>query len=632
MSVVDGLLHRLRVLFRGETYAREQEREVRFHLELESLAQTQAGRAQRDAEIKARHAFGNVSYWREEMRQMTSLAALDRLRQNLSYAARGLRRTPGFSLAVIATIALGAGLNATMFSLLDRVLVRPPAGVSAPLQLRRLYLDPGYAVTQRGSHVFPFFSYPNFRALRDAVTGTELIAYTHADSLGLGDGGAVTAHVSYVSPNYFSSLGVRAVTGRVFGSDEAAIDAPTPVMVVSERLWRSGFGADPAILGRVMTLGRMRVTIVGIVPAAFAGLDISGTDAWLPLNTYGGGVLSGPPWYTGGGNYLTVIARPHDAASEADLKARGALAIRAVESELRGKPDRTLVLTGSIIEARGPGEEATELTLSTRIAGVAAIVLLIACANVATLLLVRATRRRQEIAVRRALGASQLRLYEQLLVESLLLALLGGAAALVLATWGGAALRTLLFPRIHWVEGTIDVRVATFIAAIVAVVGLVAGLVPASTAARSDVMNALRAGATEGAYRRSLVASVLLAFQAALCVVLVVGAGLFIRSFANVRSIDVGFDPNGIVFAGLSSSPDKRWGADATPLLAQSAAALRSMPGVKGTALASPPPMGGYAVTRLYRPNGDSLFRIGNDFPAYTTVTPDYFATVGIRS
>jgi predicted permease len=628
MSLLDGVRHRLYVLLRGEAYARDQAREVRFHLELEALARALPGGD--DAELEARRAFGNIGYYREEMRMMTLLRIIDRLRQSTSYAIRGIRRTPGFSIAVIATVALGVGLNTSMFSLLDRLLLQPPPGVTDPGSVRRLYIDPGYAVTDRGSHVFPHFSYANYRTVREAFRSGDLAAYTKADSLGL-DG--VTAHLSYVSSNYFSLMGVRPVAGRTFGSDEAAIETPTPVIVISERLWHAGFASDSNILGRTLRMGLLRVTVVGIIPAAFKGADLSAADAWVPLNVFDGGRLSGGnPWYkNGGGNYLTVIARLAPRASEADLSGRGGVAVRQIETQRTGKPDASKLLLGPIIEARGPAEEASELSLSTRIAGVALILLVVACANVATLLLVRATRRRREIAVRCALGASRIRLCEQLLVESLLLAILGGLAALVLGSWGALFLRKLLFPGVNWVGGIVDWRAAGFVGLIVAAVGVVTGIAPAAAATNPDVMNAMRGGSTNGAYRHSISASILLAFQAAFSVVLLVGAGLFIRSFANVRAINVGFDTNRLVWAGLASAPDQQWGPETTPLLAQAAEAIRSVPGVQSTALASPPPMSGFAVTPIYRQNGDSLFRIGNEFPAFESVTPSFFETAGVR-
>jgi predicted permease len=629
MSAFHGLLHRIRVLLRGESYAREQQRELEHHLELDAAAHHDESDDER--QIAIRRAFGNVSYYREEMRAISALAWLDRLRQTVGYAARGVRRSPGFSLAVVITIGLGAGLNATMFSLLDRTLLRPPAGVDAPFALRRLYIDPGYSVTTHGSRVFGHFSYANYRAVADATPRAPALAYTPAESLAVNDG-AFTIHLSYASSNYFTLLGVRPMAGRVFGADEAPVESPTPVMVISERLWRSAFGSDPNVLGRPLRVGELRSVVIGIVGAEFSGLDLSASDAWMPLNMFDGGVIRGPAWYSnGGGNFLTVVARPRDASAESELGGRGALAIRSLREAITHDPDRSTMLTGPIIEARGPAEQPTELTLSTRIAGVAVIVLLIACANVATLLVVRGTRRQREIAVRRALGASNTRLYEQVIVESLLLAALGGVVAIGLSIWGGAFLRTLLFPGVHWVGGTFDWRVGAFVGASVLVVGIVAGFVPAANAAQPDVMNSLRAGTTEAAHRRSLASSALLSLQAALCVVLLVGAGLFVRSFDNVRSIDIGFDTDGLVFGSLSTTPQHRWGAEAIPSLEQAAAALRRMPGVRSTALALPPPMGGYAVTRLYRVDGDSLSRIGRDFPAYTSVSPEYFQTTGVR-
>jgi predicted permease len=633
MSALDGLVHRFRVLLHGEAYAREQQREVAFHLELETLERSHKGATILDAELAARQSFGNVAYYREEMRAMTSLAAVDRLQQNVAYAARGLLKAPGFAVAVITAIALGVGLNAAIFSLLDRVLLRPPAGVAVPGELRRLYIDPGYAVTSRGSHVFGHFSYANYRAVRDATPSGAVIVYSGPDSVGLGDAGAIVAHVSFVSPNYFSLLGVKALAGRTFDSTESAIETPTPVMLISERLWRGGFGADPKVLGRTVRMGQLQLTIVGILPAAFTGLELGAADTWVPLNMFDGGSLTGGrDWIqNGGGNFFTAVARVSPGANETEWRTREGYAVAAISEQLRGRPDSSKVLMGPIVEARGPAETPLELTLATRVAGVALIVLVIACANVATLLLVRATRRQREIAVRRALGASQARLFEQVLTESSLLALLGGVAALAFAAWGGVFLRRFLFPSVNWVGGVVDWRLLGLTGLVVVVVATTTGLAPATASMRAAVMNALRVGSTDAAHRGSRLSAALLASQAALCVVLLVGAGLFVRSFSNVCDIDLGFASSELIIASLPSSTEQRFGPEFAAPLADAAAALKLVPGVRSTALASVAPMAGMAFTRIYRPNGDSLFRIGDESPSYSSVTPDYFATANVR-
>jgi putative ABC transport system permease protein len=626
MSIVHGWMHRVYVLIRGERYAEEVRREMNFHRELDALAQ-------------GGNSLGNETYHRESVRETTVLAWLDRLERNVMYALRGLRRSPGFSATVIVTIALGVGVNATMFSLLDRLLLRPPPGVSAPNELRRVYNKPGYTVTPRGGNIVPRFGYPSFAAMQDAWRNpdantdatAQLIAFTSADSLGLGEAGETPVRVSFVSSNFFSVLGVRPIAGRTFGTEEAAIESPTPVMVISERLWRSTFGGERAVLGRRVRIGRLNLSVVGIAPGDFAGLAESAADAWIPLNNYGGTAISGDtPWYKSYGYSLTLAARLGRAANETELTTRANTALRALASSMRGRDSADLIL-GSIIEARGPAEKPSEIELTTRVAAVAVIVLLLACANVASLMLTRATRRAREIAVRRALGASRTRLYEQLLTESIVLAALGGVAAVLLATWGATALQRLLFPKSHWVGALVNWRVLGFSAAVVFVAGIAMGLAPALLSTRGDVVASLRAGATERGYRRSKLGAALLGLQAALCVVLLVGAGLLVRSRANVEAIDLGIEPSRIVFSGLGVSREKQYGSDITPVLAQVSEGMRGFPGVEATALATSAPMTGISFTTMFRPNGDSMTKIAGQYPTYTNVSVEYFKVAGIR-
>jgi putative ABC transport system permease protein len=250
---------------------------------------------------------------------------------------------------------------------------------------------------------------------------------------------------------------------------------------------------------------------------------------------------------------------------------------------------------------------------------------------VANLLSMRANRRRREIAVRQALGVSRWRLYEQVTAESLLLALIGGAAALLLGGWGGALIRKLLFPSVNWAGGAFDVRAVAFVAIASVVAGIIVGTAPAFTGSRIDIISSLRAGSLEGAYRRSTLGSILLVTQTALSIVLLVGAGLFVRSLVKVEGIDLGFDTPTLLFANLGVSPSQHFGPETQPAFERAANALRRVPGVERTALANVPPMGGFSGARLFRPNGDSVVSGDHDFPSYVSVAPDYFSTVGLR-
>jgi predicted permease len=630
MSLLDGLRHRFHVLARREHYADEIAREAQFHLELESLARSPNAVSGPDTEGAARKAFGNATYYREEVRRMTPLVWLDRFRQDLSYAKRGLGRSPGFTLAVVVTLGLGIGLNAALFSLLDQIFDRAPAGVASPGELRRLYMRLDHAVSTRGSHVARFFSYRDFAGIADAFAPNEVAIYTSGDSVSLAEARTV-AKLSYVSGNYFSLLGVRPEAGRFFDSAESRIDNPNRVLVISHALWERAFGSDQGVIGRRVQLNGQLYTIIGVAGQDFTGLDWDRVDVWTPASNLEGVSYDGKPWYVGrSGNYFSTIARLQGGTSEAVLVQKGAARIRALRS-VASRPDTsTTIMLGPIIEARGPAEQASELSISTRLAAVGIIVLLIACANVTNLLLLRMSRRRREIAIRHALGVSHGRLYEQVLLETLLLAGLSALAALMLAAWGSSALRHLLFPRIHWASAVMNGRVLTFLAVTALATGLVCGIGPATASSSPSLMNAIRAGSLESAYRGSRLRSTLVVAQAALCVVLLVGAGLFIRSLQNVQNIDIGYDAQEIAFAQVSAvKKDAVAGAQAA--LDQIATAMRSVPGVRSASLASLAPMMGLEGFRVYRRGADSVLHFGKEYPSKTGVSPDYFATVGIR-
>jgi predicted permease len=638
MSLLDAVRHRLYVLARGERYAREQEDELAFHLELDRQTR-QSGSEHADDDARAAvRAFGNRGYYREEMRNMTSLAWMDRLRQNTGYALRGMRRSPGFTAIVVVTLALGAGANGAMFSLVDRFLLRAPAAVADPGTLHRLYIDPGYAVSKHGSHVFGHFSYANYIAVRDAGRSVDpaigVAAYTPADSFGLGEHGELPVRASFVSSNYFEVLGLPAMVGRTFGADESGIDSPTPVIVISDRLWRDAFGARKDVVGSRARLGGAAYTVIGVAAPGFAGVDVSATDIWIPLNGFAAGALRATErlaWTaSGAGNYFAAVARIPLGAPTAEFAGRAASSLRALRTALTGKPDPSRLLTGPIIEARGPAEAPDELTVTTRVAGVSVILLIIACLNVATLLLVRARQRHHELAIRRALGVSRARLLEQLMTESLVLALFGGAIAVGVAEVVGRIVRRLLFPATSWPGAVVDQRVLGYVAVVVIIAGVLAALGPGLGAMRRDVMDGLRIGSSRGSGPRWRFGSLLLGTQAALSLVLLVAAALFVRSRSNVEQIDLGYDASRIVFGVLTRTPDNRWGPETTPRLALVANAMRSAPGVQGAALTSPAPMGGYAVQPVFRPTGDSLSRIGGDFPTYASVTPEFFHTAGV--
>jgi predicted permease len=628
MSLLDGLRHRLYVLRHGEAYSLETDRELRFHVELTHLAYK---RDTIDAELRARKTLGNATYYREEVRAMTPLSWIDRIRQDAGYAWRGLLRTPAFTLTVIATLGLGIGVNAAMYSFLDRVFVRPPAGVVGADAVRRLYLaSPDQA--SRGVPAYGSFTYGRVVALRERLGDTIPVAgYSPSGGTLIRVGESLdSVRQTFVTPEYFGVLRLQPTIGRFFAAEESVIADPRMVAVISEELWRRSFAASPSIIGRVIELKTRRFTVIGVAPRDFTGVEANRVDIWLPMSTFPVPPSNGRPWYQSGGNYFRMIARVETPALMTKLTAAGTAALRNNPLDLR--PDTTLsLLTGPLTEAGGPSKLDSNVAVSARIGAVAFIVLLIAYANVANMLMLRASSRRREIAVRRALGVSTPRLYGQLITESVLLGLLSSAVALLFAMWAGTALRRLLLPNVHWATAAVDMRVTAVTIGVAFVIGCIVGIFPAAMSASVRLSDALKLGAKHSSGGRSRrVQTSLLVLQAALSVILLVGAGLFVRSFDNVRSIDLGYDPDGLLTV-TSYVQDKSREPMVASSFAQMAERLRARPGVVAAAMSANVPMAGNMFSWLFVPGNDSAYRHPSGGPTINYVTPGYFEATGVR-
>jgi len=560
----------------------------------------------------------------------------EQVRQDAGYAWRGLRRSPGFTLAVVLVLALGLGANAAIFSVLDRVFLSAPAGVSAPQEIRRLYyIQPQSQFRAFGpaNGVNEWMDYPEYAAVRDAgESDAQFAAYTRPDSVETRIGNAIVpAMISYVTESYFTTLGVRPSHGRFFTADEDRVDVVSAAAVISEALWHRAFAGDSSVLGRQVRIADRMYSIVGIAPRGFDGIDLDRVDLWLSLGSLPPPPFWGPrPWYLGGFHVMRVIARVPSSVSERRLMAVASAAYRHVEQSAGVRDTTSTIITGPIVAALGPADRRQEVSISLRLAGVSLILLLIAVGNVANLLLVRSMRRRREIAIRRALGVSTARLCWMLITEGLLLSTLGAAAGVIIGTWGSLALRALLLPDIHWASDSHFSHLIAFTAIVSIVVGTFAGMAPALHAKGLDVMSALKAGVRSSLHRRVLTRSALTLGQVALSVVLLVGAGLFVRSLRNVRAIDLGFDSDGLVtiHAGYRDLARSR---EIWPALEGIATEMSRIPGVRGVAMGNAPMQGYGASNRLFLSGGDSMPKIDGMPPIDVLVSPAYFSTLGLR-
>jgi predicted permease len=648
MSRIQGI-HRLLHIERDRAGVdRAVDDELQFHFDMTMRDLMANGMSPDDARRETERRFGDLQRTRER------LATIDRSRidrerraewwsafaQDLRYAVRGLRLKPGFALAVIVTLGLGIGANATMFGIVDRLLFRPPAYLSTPDRAARLY----FARTSRGKeNVQSFTGYRPYLDLRENAKSFEAIAPFYWNNLPVGTGEATKEmKVAISGADLWRMFDVKPVIGRFFTEAEDVPPDGARVAVLSYAFWQTQFGGRNEALGTMLDIGPAKFTIIGVAPEGFNGFASDPVVAFIPVSAHmasnAWGRNAKNPWYaTYSMTWFEVFARRKPGVSveiaNADLSRATQLSYKKSIDE---NPNRTPIaiakphaLVGPVLRDRGPNE-GNDAKVATWLVGVAAMVLLIACANVANLLLARALRRRREIAVRIALGVGRARLLMQLVTESFLLAVLGGLAGLAIAQWGGAIMRRTLLDQADTGPSAFgDPRLLIFAASLTVAVGLLTGLAPVFQTRREDVSSALKSGAREGHVHRSRLRVALLVGQAALSVVLLVGAGLFIRSLVNVQNVRMGYDAERLLWVSPNMRGVKTDSVRTGQLLTSLHERAQTIPGVEHAARALTVPFWSTWQFSLFVEGIDSVTKLG-DF-TLQAATPDFFATMGTR-
>jgi putative ABC transport system permease protein len=559
--------------------------------------------------------------------------------QDLRYAARGLRAKPGFTIAVVITLGLGIGANAAMFSIVDRLLFRAPPMLRDAATTHRVYVANTYRGKEVNSASIAFARYLDFT--RTTTSFSRFAQFTSRD-LAIGAGAdAREMRVGVVSASFFGFFDAPPAMGRYFTASEDSTPSGTPVAVLSYSYWRTEFGSRRDAIGSTVRVGPLVYTVIGVSPAGFAGLwPDQPPVAYIPISSYAATQtinLRGQTWWTTyNWTWSNTLAQRKPGVSVAVADADLSTAyLRSYEGQIAGNPRATPIavskphaLVGSILAERGPNESSLS-KVATWISGVALIVLLIACANVANLLLARALNRRREIAVRLALGVSRRRLLSQLLTESILLALLGGAAGLAIAQAGGAVLRAAFLPKAVAASVASDPRTLLFAALAALAAGVLTGLAPALQLRNVNLTSDLKTGAREGTFHRSKLRVGLLLLQGALSVVLLVGAGLFVRSLNNVRAIRMGYDLDPILLVNLNMRGVTLDSAAKVLLRQKLLAAAKTIPDVENAALQTSVPFWSTWSQDLYVAGIDSVRKLGQF--DLNGVSPEYFATLGTR-
>jgi predicted permease len=550
--------------------------------------------------------------------------------QEIRYAARGLARAPGLTLAAVLSLGLGAGANTTIFTLLNAILLK-----SLPVE------DPGslsavYTADERNPGLL-LCSYPNYRDYQERNTAfSSLLLYTPVtvNLTGRGDPRLLMAQLA--SGNYFSALGISPPVGRGFLPEEDAVPGAAAVAVLSYGTWTREFDRDPQVTSRSITLNGRAFQIVGVAPPGFQGLDdLYAADVWVPVAMYRE-LYPNPAWVEQRRALLfAVVGRRKPGVGQAQAEARLQVLAGDLEREYpKDNQGRRIRLKPVTEAAINPATRATLTSGSAVLMIVSALVLLIACANVANLLLARATGRSREIAVRLAMGASRGRIVRQLLTESLLLGVLGGGAGLAMARWTGDLLWSLRPSTLAHavIRMDLDAHVLAYSLGIAVLTGLLFGLAPALRATSRDLATDLKERTGQEARSRRAVRprSVLVAAQVAFSVIALVGAGLFVRSIQNAARIDLGFDASRLAAVAFNLAGTGYNETRGREYQVRALDAAASVPGVVSAALAKDVPLR-VSAARTVMPEGQEDGSAGAGRVTLTqVVTPGYFRTMGI--
>ncbi len=641
-------LFRLR-LGRADAVEREMNEEIEAHIAQRAAQLEQQGMSADQARAEAVRRFGSV----EDARRALGRAAqrrerrfrvgqwLDELRQDVRYAWRSVVRAPGLAAVVIGVIAVGVGANAAMYGVIDRLLLHGPEHVRQPDRLVRM--DVTSSVPGEGTSTSSYLWYAAYTALRDGSRALQQVgAYAEGVDRVVGSGeGAERVKAADATWNFFPLLGVHAAVGRFFSEAEDRPGAAQRVVVLGNGLWRHRFGADPHVVGRMVAINGFRYTVVGVAPQGFTGAELQRVELWMPMSLRGANITDTwqTTWYV---TWLHVVGRLRPGATAARASAEATTIFQRVydgpQRELR-----TARLTADPLYYDDVGQPSMEVAISRWLAGVSFVVLLVACANVANLLLARALRRQREVALRLALGVSRARLVRLFLAESLLLSVLGGAAALVVVPVASGAVRATLLPNVEWVHATVSVGVLAVTAGLALLVGVATGLVPALQAGRRGrlgSLGSLHVGARGGGERSAHTRGVLAAVQAAFSVMLIIGAGLFIRSFHRARTLDLGVEPQRVVV--MQAQWLRREGAlkptDVTQIKQTQSAfyepaleRVRAMRDVEAAALVIGTPFRNIFGSEFRVSGWDSIPKLPGGGPYMQAVSWGYFSTVGLR-
>ncbi len=635
---------RLRALFAREAAERELDAEIQHHLAHETERLVGAGLSRQEAERQSRIAFGPVEDIKDSTRDVRGVGAIEHLARDVRYAFRSFAQNPTYAAAAVVSLALGIGANTAMFSAVDSLMLRP-LPVSRPKELVTFEVDFNDGYRQYNIGYSDFLA---IRALRGVVHDASVTSWAESFDVKSPNGDALAgggpARISVVSGNYFQLLGIPAQRGRVFAADDDGDDAGGhPLVVISDGYWERAFGRDPAILGRSVRVNGTVLNVIGVAPSRFTG-DWVGwqTDMWVPTSMIA--TMHPESETRPRGRYqYKILARLEPAVSVAGAQsAADVLYPRLIANPQDGSgiSANARLVVRPAATGYSPQRDAFARPLAVLMA-IVAVVLLIACANLANLQLARAVAREREIALRVALGADWGRVVRQLMTESLILALLGGACGLIVAEAGMRILQRLAVagPRTGIATGsnplTVDLALRLDSRALIFTLGLcllatvIFGLTPAFRGFRPSLLPALGIGAARTTDGKQMVRSIFVVAQVALSVLLVVSTGLFVRTLRNLETESLGFDRSHLLLIWALPGHTRQSNENILRMWERLAARLGALNGVTSAAvsvdgLLSGRPTSGPVLTRVNGAASDTV-RVSETM----TVSPKFFATTG---
>jgi predicted permease len=631
--MIRRLTRRLRYFLKSGERERLLREELEAHLEMKVQELMEDGMTEPEARAAAHRQFGNLTQLQEASRGTWIAQWLNDLVQDVVYSVRTVRRQPGFTAVATLSAALGIGACSMLFGLANHALNHPlPVDDAA-----RLVSISGKNVRRGKAGVS--ISYPDFEDLRQARSLQGLTAFFQFMPATIASNGEPQRYWgSVVTANYFDIVRPAFVVGRGFDADRDDRTGEIPKVVLSHGLWRSRFGSDREIVGRSIELNGQKVTVTGVTGPGFQGTEVMiYSDFWLPLsmlNSVSAGGKGDERLGDRGSQWLMATGRLRDGVSERTAAAE----IETIGARLGAAYPATNKDRAFHVERAGqvnPGFRKMIVVFFAMLVGVAALVLCTACANVANLLLARASARQKEIATRLAIGAGRGRLIRQLLTESVMLGLAGGVGGYVLANLGAAAIGRSRLPLAMPVDLSVslDYRVVLFCIALSALTGIVFGLVPALRATRPGLVGALKDEPVQfGQSRRFGLRNVLVVAQVAICMVLLICSGLFLRSLQSAQNIAIGFTNRDLLMMAFDPSLNRYSAADTRRIVDAIVEGAAAIPGVESATLTSSVPLNMEGTQNAFTPDHQTAGEEKNPLSAdIYSIAPRFFETFGIR-